>query len=127
MLKSTKAKLFIEQERNQIFREQIENDNNLKTKELELREEELKTKNRVEISLKEYEELKKENEQLKIDLSNQRETLLKIFKSFKKEDVDVTILDKLFNGEFECRVISRYNPIPNKQELCIIYELSKEK
>lgn len=127
MRKSTKQKLEIERESNRILQSQIKVIKDLKNKELELKKEELETKNRADISLKEYEQLKEENKALKTQIASQEEALRKVFKPFKEKGVSEQILWKLMHGEFDNKVVVNYDVVSCMYEMVVIYRTEGER
>lgn len=128
-LAQNNRQLDIEQERNDILKRQIETEKHLKEEELKLSKENLETKDRIDISLKEYERLKKENEELKEELYKKDKVISNIYESiseeFKKSNIDLSLINKLFNPESKCQVAIFDDPVSCKYQVKILFELNK--
>lgn len=119
MRKSTKIKLDIEQKRNDVLQEQteIEKEKNKIEKDRLFFEKE--TKDRADISLKEYEELKRKNKELEETFA----ILKKILKPFETAKVRYDLIEKMFNGNFNTRVETFQDSRSLKTKLYLIFEI----
>lgn len=104
MLKSTEMKIMQLSQLNST----LDRNNQIKKEKLEIEKEKLEfekeTKNRVDISLKELEELKQKNKDLEKENEILKELNRKIFKPFIANKVPERIINKLLNGDFETKI-----------------------
>jgi len=131
MLKSTKMKLrqqaaaiSVQMETNNIKRES----NTLKKEELEeLKRHNLvdeETKDRVDISKKEYLALLKDVKDYKESAEQKKETLWKIFNPLIKNKVSASLFNALINGDFKCDIFLEKEPASCKTKIIMSYEIN---
>ena len=132
MLKSTKMKLrqqaaaiSVQMETNNLRRDS----NALKKEELEeLKRHNLvdeETKDRVDISKKEYLALLKDVKDYKESAEHRKETLYKIFKPLIDMKASSSLVNALINGKFECKLFIEKNPASLKTKIIMSYEVSE--
>lgn len=132
MLKSTKMKLrqqaaaiSAQMETNSLRKES----NALKKEELEeLKRHNLvdeETKDRVNISKKEYLALLEDVKNFKQTAEHRKETLYKIFKPLIDMKVSPSLVNALINGDFKCEIFSEKNPASLKTKIIMSYEVSE--
>jgi len=92
------------------------------------KEKELAAKNRVNISLKEYEALKKENETLKADNFSLNEVLQKFLKPFALTNVPESVIRDILDGkaQFETKMEICEDMVSLKTKLYVTYILDKD-
>ena len=85
------------------------------------------TKDRADVSIKEYEKLKSDLEYYQNKASSQQETLMKVFRPLRDCQIDEEYLSKFFDGEFKCKVEVLRSPIQDplsrKMKVAVIYEI----
>ena len=123
MLKSTKIALAQQQN---ALKEQAKS-NELKKQEIEetkrhnLVEEE--TKDRVEISKKEYLELLEQIETLQTELSHSKSIVEKMLKPITKAGISGDVYDKILTSEFNVSVSTLDDPASYSSKIVVIYEV----
>ncbi len=123
MLKSTKIALA---QRQNALKEQAKS-NELKRQEIEetkrhnLVEEE--TKDRVEISKKEYLELLEQNEQLRTDLNDANATIKKMLEPFLKAGISKNVYEKFLANEFWADISTFYDSSSLCENIRIIFRV----
>ena len=123
MLKSTKEKIHIGNVRNELLGRQLDIEEEFNDKKIELLKNGLATRNRVDISLQEYEELKHKKETLEKELSSTQKVLNKMVQPFIDNNINPEIYNKICNGEFICKIKQIYNAETNTFQLALIYEI----
>ena len=123
MLKSTKIALAQQQN---ALKEQAKS-NELKKQEIEetkrhnLVEEE--TKDRVEISKKEYLELLEQIETLQTELNHSKSIVEKMLKPITKAGISGDVYDKILTSEFNVSVSTLDDPASYSSKIVVIYEV----
>ena len=124
-------KNLIEADRNRILREQTKTlrqnakeENEIKAAALEF---EKNTRDRADVSLKEYQTLLKEREEYKRSKEAYREMLMKIIRPLKAANVPDSLCEQLFNAAADAEVIVYDNVIqPDKLTVALKITLKKE-
>jgi len=104
MLKSTEIKLANEKKRNEIYRDEV---SVLKEKnhiDEEHNKYQMEHSDRVNVSLKKYEELVKENEKLGREVANLKGTLMKFIDPLIINKVDDKLIAQIANNDFKCNI-----------------------
>lgn len=119
--------LWLKREELNIVKQHNEITHNLCKEENELKKEELRTKDRADVSLKDYELLVKERNEYK-ELANQyKKYFMEIAKPFMANKVPSEIIEKLFNGafEFELHELAQSDdPLRKRYALCFSFPYS---
>ena len=127
MLKSTKIKLYqknVELSNQKKLIDIIDKNEEEKIKEIKrhnLSEEE--TKDRINISKKEYLELLESNKRYEKQLSICRETIQKIIQPLFKNGISEQLIDKIINNEVDIKVLMDDDSISLNKRIAVIYEI----
>ena len=116
----------IKQQNNKVIRNQQEANDlqrqaNEETKRHNLAEE--STKDRVDISKKEYLELLETKERLEKEVSNYKEIMDRILKPFVVNRIDQKLYDAVFSNQFQCRVVTNFDAQRLVTEVAVIYTI----
>ena len=125
MLQSTKIKLRIEKERNNIDKERNQIEKDLAKAKQAHYDFEHDTRNRVDISLKEYEELKQKLKDAEDARDHYKNVSYKILRPFMRMKIEEEIIQKIIDDEFDCEIreLDGFGMDPLDKRIAVIYKL----